>query len=114
MHEYILLFRHSGMSTEQPSPEQMQESIQQWQSWIGGIAAQGKLVSTNQLGQGGSVLKSGGVTTDGPYAEIKETLGGYTIVKAANHEEAVTMSHGCPILHVGGNVEIRPILSMNN
>lgn len=44
MTEFMMIFR-SEENTERPSPEQMQNSIKQWQDWIGGIAAQGKFCS---------------------------------------------------------------------
>jgi hypothetical protein len=114
MKEFMMIFRMAPMGNFQPTPEQMQESIKQWQDWIGGIAAQGKFVSTNQLGFSGKTLKPNGVVTDGPYAEVKEIVGGYIIVKANSLEEAIELAKGCPILYVGGHVEVRDIMVLNN
>lgn len=95
------------------SPEEMQATMKKWMDWIGGIAAQNKLVDRgNRLGSAGRVVKSDNVVTDGPYTEIKELIGGYTIIKAESMEEAAEMSKGCPILAVGGNVEVREIDQM--
>ena len=113
MQEFMMIFRMSPMEGFQPTPEQIQDSIKQWQDWIGGIAAQGKFVSTNQLGFQGKTLKPGGVITDGPYAEVKEIVGGYIIVKAVDIDEAVKLAEGCPILQIGGHVEIRNIMEIN-
>jgi hypothetical protein len=44
---------------------------------------------------------------NGPYAEIKEAIGGMIFVKAADYDEAAEIAKGCPILEAGGNVEIR-------
>jgi hypothetical protein len=44
---------------------------------------------------------------NGPYVEIKESIGGMIFVSAADYEEATEIAKGCPILEVGGNVEIR-------
>jgi hypothetical protein len=114
MNEFMLIFRMAPMQNFQPSPEQMQEGIKQWQDWIGGIAAQGKFVSTNQLGFTGKTLKSNGVVTDGPYAEVKEIVGGYIIVKANSLDEAMELAKGCPILFIGGHVEVRDIMVLAN
>jgi hypothetical protein len=46
---------------------------------------------------------------DGPYAEAKDVVGGYIIVEADNIDQAVELSKGCPILDVGGSVEVRPV-----
>jgi hypothetical protein len=62
-----------------------------------------------QLNPGGKVVKTNGVITDGPYTEIKETLISYCTIKAESLEEAAELAKGCPILTVGGNVEVREI-----
>ena len=80
---------------------------------MGSIAAQNKLVNSgNRLSAEGKVVKPGSLVTDGPYVEIKEAIGGYIIVRADSLEEAAEISKGCPILKLGGNVEIRTIIPM--
>ncbi|MBD0378319.1 MAG: transcription initiation protein, partial [Flavisolibacter sp.] len=45
-----------------------------------------------------------------PFGDIKETIGGYIIVKADSVDEAVEMAKGCPVLQGEGNsVEVRKI-----
>ncbi|MEM6631901.1 MAG: YciI family protein [Bacteroidota bacterium] len=112
MNEFMMLFRHIPNPSFVPSPEQIEAEIKKWQDWIGGIAAQGKFNQTNQLGYEGKMVKADGVVTDGPYAELKEIMGGYIIVKAQDLDEAVTLAAGCPIFERGGSVEVRPILKM--
>ncbi len=113
MTDFMMIFRSAPMGDHMPSPEEIQASIKQWQDWIGGIAAQGKFLSTNQLGGQGKVLKADGITTDGPYVELKEIVGGYIIVKAETIEEAMEFAAGCPVLHYGGNVEVREIMQLS-
>lgn len=110
MKEFMMIFRHVPNPDHKISPEEIQASINQWQDWIGGIAAQGKFVSTNSLGFEGKLLQADGLTTDGPYAEVKEVVGGYTIVKAENLEQAMELAKGCPILAIGGTVEVRDVM----
>jgi hypothetical protein len=113
MTEFMMIFRNEYTPEIKPTEEQMAASIQQWQDWIGGIAAQGKFVGTNRLSSVGSkVVKSNNIVTDGPYIEVKEIVGGYIIVKATTMDEVVEMAHGCPILHIGGNVEVRNVIAM--
>jgi len=50
--------------------------------------------------------------TDGPFAEAKDIIGGYTIVQAQDLTQAVELTAGCPIFDLGGAVEVRPILQM--
>ena len=92
------------------SPEQMQAVTKRWMDWIGGIAAQNKLTDRgNSLVPSGKVVKVDNVIADGPYMEIKECIIGYSIVKATSMEEAAELANGCPVLTVGGNVEVREI-----
>lgn len=113
MTEFMMIFRHPAQPAPEMSPEQMQAGIKQWRDWIGAIAAQGKFVSTNQLGFQGKTLKPGNVITDGPYAEVKEMVGGNIIVKAASLDEAMQLAEGCPILLMGGHVEVREIMKID-
>lgn len=108
----MMIFRSEPINPSQMSPEQMQANIKLWQEWIAGIAAQGKFVGTNQLGREGKTLKPNNVVTSGPYAEIKEIVGGYIIVKTENIDEALKLAAGCPVLQVGGNVEVRDVMQM--
>ena len=49
---------------------------------------------------------------DGPYAETKDVIGGYTLVTAKDLSQAAEFSKGCPIFESGGLVEVRPIMEM--
>lgn len=112
MKEFLMIFRQPQTPPRDISPEEMQAAIKLWKDWIAGIAAQGKFVSTNALGSQGKILKPNGVITDGPYAESKEMVGGYLIVKAETIDEAVQLAEGCPIIGIGGHVEVRDIRVM--
>lgn len=113
MKEFLLLYRADQNGIAQRSPEEMQASMQQWMDWLGGIAAQNQLADKgNRLVNDGKVLKSASVITDGPYTEVKEALGGYSVIKAASLQEATELAKGCPILKVGGSVEVREIDKM--
>ncbi len=110
MKEFMMIFRNEKSDAPQPSPKQMQAMVKDWQDWIGGIAAQGKFVSTNALGFLGKTVQGNSVITDGPYAEVKEIVGGYIIVKATDLNDAVKLSDGCPTLAAGGKVEVRDVM----
>ena|ERR1039458_4309299 len=114
MKEFLLVFRRDAVNNDSSlSPEQVQSMMKPWQDWMGSIAAQNKLVSSgNRLAPEGRVLKQNNVITNGPYVEIKEAIGGYIIVKADSIDEAAELSKGCPILKVGGTVEVRTIVPM--
>ncbi|HTR80651.1 MAG TPA: YciI family protein [Bacteroidota bacterium] len=113
MEEYILILRHQD-GQKIASPEQMQIWMKQTMDWIGSIAAQNKYIGGNGLlFDGARVVRlkdAKKVVIDGPFGEIKETLGGYMIVKADSFDEAVEFAKGCPVLQGEGNsVEVRKI-----
>jgi hypothetical protein len=115
MDEYLLLMRLDIITKEaQPSPEQLQQYMKMYQDWVGGIAAQNKFAGGKGLSTEGKVVKSGHVVTDGPYAEIKESLAGFIMVRAADFEDALAMAKACPILGGAGNsVEVRKVTNVH-
>jgi hypothetical protein len=113
MKEFLLLFRNAPDTQSRPSPEDLQNISKPWQDWMASIAAQGKLADRgNRLGFEGATVRNN-TQTDGPYAEIKEIVLGYTIVNAESLEEAVELAKGCPVISIGGNVEVRDIVQIN-
>ncbi len=50
------------------------------------------------------------MVTDGPFAEAKDVIGGYSLIKARDLSEAAELAKGCPILDRGGRVEVRPVM----
>ena len=92
----------------------MQEFAKKWQHWLDGIATQGKFLSGSRLSHEGRILKPGNVVTDGPFAEVKEILGGFINIRAESFDEAFEMARGCPILLLGGYVEVRPVIGNND
>ncbi len=114
MEEFILIFRHED-GNKLASPEQMQIWMKQTMDWIGGIAAQNKFSSGTGLPfEDAKVVGHNNMVTNGPFGEIKETIGGYIIVKADSVDEAVEFAKGSPVLQGEGNtVEVRKIAKSN-
>ncbi|MBS1531141.1 MAG: transcription initiation protein [Bacteroidetes bacterium] len=114
MKEFVMVYRSELMGEIKLTAEGNMVVSKEWENWMGGIAAQNKLVSPGmRLGNEGRVIKPGNVVTNGPYAEIKEIIGGLSIFKADSIEEATEWAKTCPILNAGGNVEIRDIIQVN-
>lgn len=115
MDEYMLIFRHQD-GTKVASPEQIQVWMKQTMDWINTIAAKNKFVGGNGLPfDDARVVGHNNVVTNGPFGEIKETIGGYVIVKADSVEEAVEFAKGSPVLQGEGNtVEVRRIAKGHN
>jgi hypothetical protein len=110
MEEYALIMRHED-GKKIASPEQMESWMKQTMDWIGGIAAQNKFVGgTGLLFDDAKVVRPNNLVTNGPFGEIKETIGGFITVKADSIEEAVEFAKGCPVLQGEGNsMEVRRI-----
>ena len=51
------------------------------------------------------------ITTDGPFAETKEQLGGYYMIDAENLDEALAIAAKIPAAN-GGSIEVRPIMEI--
>ena len=110
MEQYALIMRHED-GNKVASPEQIQTWMKQTMDWIGGIASQGKFVSGTGLPFDNSrVVRPKNIVTNGPFGDIKETIGGFIVIKATSVEEAVEFAKGCPVLQGEGNsVEVRRI-----
>jgi hypothetical protein len=94
-------------------PKQMESVIAEYRAWGERLAAEGRLVASHKLTEEGGrhVAKRGTeiLVTDGPFAEAKEVLGGYYIVKAAGYDEAVEIAKSGPHLRYNGRVEVRKV-----
>ena len=51
------------------------------------------------------------VVTEGPYAEAKDLVGGFSVITAQDMDAAIELAGECPFLAVGGMVEVRPLRS---
>jgi hypothetical protein len=112
MTEFVFLYRGGARDR---SPEQMQQNMQKWMAWMKDLGANGHLKDRGQpLERAGKLVQGKQKTvTDGPFAEAKDVVGGYTLIEAEDLSEAVELSKGCPIFEVEGAVEVRPVLKLN-
>ena len=112
MKDYLLLFR--GGQVQSLSEAERNKHMEKWSQWIGSLAKEGKFVAGEPLGNESRVISGKKmVITDGPYAESKELVGGYLIIKAEDLKGATEISKGCPIYEVSGTTEIRDIHHMD-
>lgn len=108
-HGYMLIFRgtdwYRGLS-----PEEMQQITDRWMAWFNGLKEQGTAVAGNPLEADGRIVSGkNGVVSDGPFAEAKETIGGYFLLNVNTMDEAVAIARDCPGLPYGIRVEVRPV-----
>ncbi len=112
MPQFILFIRGGSELSVNLSPEQIQQSIKRYSTWAQKLRAEGKLASAEKLKDNTGMLLNrvnGQVVVDGPFAETKETIGGYFILNAADMDEAIEITKECPALGEGGMLELREI-----
>ncbi|MFP5039903.1 YciI family protein [Parasediminibacterium sp. JCM 36343] len=112
MKEYLLLFRNASAENGYLATSQdMAEDMPKWQSWIGKIAMQGKLVYTAPIEYTASLVSNDGLV-EGPHKQANSVLvSGFLICKADSLEEVQAWSKACPILkYPNSSVEIRPLI----
>jgi hypothetical protein len=112
----LLLYSEPNAGPAPGTPEQAAE-MQEWWAYtdalatagvlLGGEALQGTETATTLTSRTGSV-----VTTDGPFTETKEVLGGFYLIDAENLDAAMKWAERCPIMTYG-SVEIRPVMEFS-
>ena len=118
MTDFLLIFEGGDkewMATA--TPEQMQEVMAEWGAWFKQLESTGNLRNPGApLSNEGSILSRNGnsINTDTTMSEVKELIGGYTILTAESLEAATELAKGSPFLSSadGGRVHVRPILEM--
>jgi hypothetical protein len=106
---YMLIFRgtdwYKGLS-----PEQMQQVGEKWMAWFKKLTDEGKAIAGNPLEREGKIVSGKNAqVVDGPFAESKETIGGYFLLKVSTMDDAVAIAQQCPGLPYGIRVEVRAV-----
>lgn len=102
-------------SSEPPPPEVWQQVMDEYNAYTqmlrdrgaykGGEALQPVPTATTIRQQDGEFT-----TTDGPFAETKEALGGFYLVEARDLDEALELGKACPGVRYGAAIEVRPVI----
>lgn len=108
--EYLLLFRNTQLE-KRLSQDEMQEAMGRLNDWLGRWKERGQMPAGQPLGDEGRVISGAKQRTvaDGPFAESKEAVGGYVIVRAADFDEAMKIAGEWPLLDYDCTVEVRPV-----
>lgn len=111
--QFLLLLRqpYNGKGSR-PDPEQMQQIMARFMTWIQDIKTTTSVLSTNGLDDRCQIVRGrrGEMVTDGPYLEAKEIIGGYVLITADNFDHALDIVRKCPGLEWGMGVEVRPVI----
>jgi hypothetical protein len=112
MNDFLFLYR----PPEGPalSPAQMAEVMPKWMAWMKSLDENGHLKAAGHpLERKGKIVRGAGKTiTDGPFAESKDLINGYTLIQARDLAHAAELAKGCPMLEGGGAVEVRQVAGM--
>ena len=83
------------------------EALQSEPGTVGGNQLSPGETATTVRVQDGQTL-----TTDGPFVETKEELGGYYLIEADDLDGAIAFASRIPAARMGGAVEVRPVVEM--
>jgi hypothetical protein len=112
MAQFMLILHDKPGQFASLSPEEIQKVIEKYGAWRQKLTADSTLVNGRKLtDEGGKRLNSSGgkvSVVDGPYAESKEVVGGFFIIRAKDYDEAAEIAKGCPHLQYG-RIELRQI-----
>jgi hypothetical protein len=96
MANYLFIYKGGSMGA---TPEEQKAQMEAWGAWFGSLGA-AVVDGGNPCGPSKTVASSGAVSDGG------SGIGGYSVVKADTLDAAAGMAKGCPLLKVGGNVEV--------
>ena len=115
MEDFMFIFIGGQAKMGDMSPEAMQQHMAKWMAWVEAMSARGEYKGGHPLKVGGkSISGADKIVTDGPFAELKECVGGYMIVTARDIDHAVTIAMDCPVFENDGRVEVRPIMPLGD
>ena len=112
MAKLMLLLYNDPTWYQKLSPEELQKATEKYMAWralpyvTDGVRLQGD--------PGKVIRETNGKarSTEGPYSETKEILGGYYVLEAADYGEAVQRSLDHPHMHYGGTIEVRQVYAV--
>ena len=114
--QYMLLINSNDAQWEALSDDERQAAYAAYGQFADALRSSGAMVAGDQLAPASTakqVRAQNGKTlvTDGPFAETKETLGGYFLIEAQSEQEAIDWAAKCPGAQ-HGIVEVRGIVGM--
>jgi hypothetical protein len=118
MSEFVLLYRSTNEAYKEAmgSPERAEQTMARWRAWFEDMTQKGQLKNRGlplDRSSGKVLAREKKTVTDGPYIESKEVVGGFSIIEARDLDRAAHIASACPILDMGGSVEVRPVMQIN-
>ncbi|HZS31055.1 MAG TPA: YciI family protein [Gaiellaceae bacterium] len=112
--QYLLLINDDEAHWAEMPEDERNGIYAEYGRYTEALAASGALVGANQLQPSGTatvvhVEDGKTITTDGPFAETKEVLGGYYLIDVATLDEALEWAAKLPSARYG-RIEVRPVV----
>ena len=111
MSEFVYVYREARI----PSPQELQSRMGAFLAWFKDLEAKGHMKNYGhplERTGGGVVRDAKGLVTDGPYAETKDIVIGFSVIEAKDLAEATKLAAACPLAAAGGLIEVRPLAKM--
>jgi hypothetical protein len=107
MSRFVFLYREASTPTPKELEGRMAKCLERFRDLeaAGHLATYGHPLNRTD----GRVVRKGDVT-DGPYAETKDIVIGFSVIEARDLEEAVRLADACPLVEAGCTIEVRPVL----
>jgi hypothetical protein len=115
--KYLCLIYENEKEWEKLPPAESEAIMNEYFAFTNDIQASGKLLGGEALQPTATAttvkVRNGKVsTTDGPYVETKEQLGGFYLIEANDLNEAIQIAARIPSARFGG-VEVRPVMDFS-
>ena len=112
---YVLLIQMDEKVMEGVKPEDMGPMLDAWYKYTDDMQKSGAWLAGNALQPSATattvrVKNEKTITTDGPYAEVKEQLGGFYMIEEEHLDKAIEWAAKLPHMVAGGAVEVRPVM----
>lgn len=102
MEQYLLLLREDPTAGASLSPAEISQLVARYAAWARSLSERGLLVDANKLTDDGGKLLRGDqgrlFVTDGPFAETKDVIGGYFLLRADSEAQVLELVKECPHL----------------
>ena len=111
---YLLLIYGDESARPELSPEEQATEMKAWYDYTDWLREKGwyEAGEALQFSSTATVVRQREgetITTDGPFAETKEQLGGYYLVSCDDLDQAIEAASRIPTVAYGGPVEVRPV-----
>ncbi|HYL02255.1 MAG TPA: YciI family protein [Steroidobacteraceae bacterium] len=110
----FMLLLHTPVNRPRPAnPEDLTRITREYMDWADRLREKGQHKGGSKLtNDAGKILRGNGggvATTDGPFAESKEIVGGYFVIAARDYAEACRIAASCPHVKYGSHIEVRQV-----